>query len=382
MSNNEIKIAIVYRVVQSWRAPVFERLSNLFKLKVFYGCDFPGTKVVSLPKPHPFPSQEVPSFPLRISRNSGNMLLPISYRLYYELREFNPDVVVCEGASNFINNLVVFLYCKVHQKSMIQWGLGKIKGRKDSTIRRLLNPFIQPIERRADAVICYSLSGTHYYLDLGIDPAKIFVATNVVDTDSRIAEIDLFRKDVSYITDQRANFNILFVGALENNKNVDLLIKAFALLKESYLNITLTIIGDGAARRELEDLVTQLSLNETVKFLGRISGPLIQYIHQMDVNIMPGLGGLVVSDMLCHGIPTICSVGDGCEADLIDGTNGIILDEMTEKTIFNAVSMLIDNPSYLSEMKRNARLSVDKYNINSYVKSISDAIYFANKSNK
>lgn len=372
-----LKVAIVYRVVQSWRAPVFSRLSNKFDVKVFYGCDFPGTKVVSAPEPHAFPSKKVPSFPLMIRKKSGNMLLPISFGLYRELTEFNPDVVLCEGASNFINNIIIFFYCKRHKKSMVQWGLGKIKGRTDSIVRRVLNPIIQPIEKRANAIVSYSSRGAHYYESLGVEKEKIFVATNVVDTDSRLKEISNFFATNSKINVHGNKFKMVFVGALEQNKRVDLLIRTVSNLRRKYPNISLTVIGDGSERLSLEDLATELEVNDIIEFLGKITGPLISYVYDKDINIMPGLGGLVVSDMLCHGIPTICSIGDGCEADLIDGSNGMLLDTITEDTLFDAISSIIDDENLLTSMKKSARNSIDKHNISNYVESISDAVYFS-----
>ena len=371
-----MKVAVVYRVVQGWRAPVFERLSNIYNLKVFYGCDFRGTKVVSLPGPHLFPSKEMFSIPVAFKNRSGNMLLPFSPFLFFELCRFKPDVVVCEGASNFLNNIFAFAYCKIFGKPMIQWGLGEIKGKKTGKVRRLLNPVIQSIERRADGIISYSSFGKLYYRSLGIKDEKIFVAVNVVDTDARLQQIQEFKTRTPDNVDDKDHFNIVFVGAMEPNKRVEVLIKALHQLSIESGNVHLHLVGDGVARPDLENLCMDLDVVDRVHFHGRVSGALAPKLCSMDVFVMPGLGGLAISDALCHGVPVLCGIGDGCEGDLVNGKNGMVLEDTEVDTLVKELRRLVDSPLLVSEMKKHAARTIDTYNINRYIDSISSAIKF------
>ena len=371
-----MKVAIVYRVVQGWRAPVFERLSEIYDLKVFYGCDFPGTKVVSIPRPHLFCSKKMFSIPIQFKRKSGNMLLPFSPFLFFDLCTSRPDVVVCEGASNFLNNISVFIYCKLFRKSMVQWGLGEIRGKERGTVRKLLDPFIQPIERRANAIICYSTYGKEYFRSIGVADEKIFVAVNVVDTDKRLREIREYDLLNAGSIRKDNNFNIVFVGAMEPNKRIDVLLKTLSQLSLEYKNVRLHLIGDGAARQELEKLCRDLEIEEQVHFHGSVPGPLAPKLRSMDVFVMPGLGGLAISDALCHGVPVLCGIGDGCEGDLINGRNGKVLEDTEVSTLVKELRGLLESPSLVSEMKKEAEKTVDYFNINSYINSISSAIEF------
>jgi len=61
---------------------------------------------------------------------------------------------------------------------------------------------------------------------------------------------------------------ILFIGRLELHKNVDILIKTMPYLPKSY---SLTIIGDGSQKEQLENLTLNLNLGERVNFLGNAS---------------------------------------------------------------------------------------------------------------
>lgn len=372
---DKLKVAVVYRVVQSWRKPVFERLSLIFDLTLFYGCDFKGTKVVSGPGPYKFHSKKMLSLPIAIKRKSGNMLVPVSPGLFFDLWKLNPDVVVCEGASNFINNIAVFLYCRLFNKSMIQWGLGEIKGRKISGVRKFLNFLIQPIERRADAVISYSTFGTHYYKSIGIDENKIFVAVNVVDTEKRLAQVYSYR--LANELTERDSFRIFFIGALEPNKKLDQLIGAVFILAKMGKDIELHIVGDGSSYNQIVKLCIEFGIDHLVYFYGELKGSIAHIACEMDVFVMPGLGGLAVSDMLCHGLPVICGVGDGCEGDLIDGTNGLIIEELDQEHIAEVLINLINSPDRLADMKQNTIATIEKYSIQNYIVSIAEAIAYS-----
>ncbi|MBV5262129.1 glycosyltransferase family 4 protein [Synechococcus moorigangaii CMS01] len=351
-----VRVAILYRVVQNFRAPVFERLARQpgYAFKVFYGCDFPGTKVVSKPGPFGFRSKKMTSVPIRLpTGRSDDALAPFSPFLFFELMNFKPDVIVCEGGSNLPNNIVAFLYSMLFRKPFIQWGLGEIKNRKKSKLRKILDRIIVPMERHSDAIIAYSTQGAGYYKRIGVPSEKIVVATNVVDTDNRLADIENVEKES---VERMAEFNILYVGALQQSKNVELLIRAYArLTRIQTQTASLRIVGDGPHRKSLEALVRDLGASN-VRFEGAVHEGISKFFLGADVFVLPGLGGLAVSDALIHSLPVICTIGDGCEADLIvNGHNGFYEPDLSEDLLVERLIYLIKNPQHLKQMKYKAR---------------------------
>lgn len=77
--------------------------------------------------------------------------------------------------------------------------------------------------------------------------------------------------DISKFKTQNNNNNnsIIYVGSLEARKNIKFLLKVFKSLKELD-NYSLTIVGDGQQKEELEKFVKNQSLKD-VKFLGRLN---------------------------------------------------------------------------------------------------------------
>ena len=63
---------------------------------------------------------------------------------------------------------------------------------------------------------------------------------------------------------------VLFVGRLSGQKNVDVILRALALLKQEGLCPRLRVVGDGPMRRELEALARGLNLDQQVSFHGAV----------------------------------------------------------------------------------------------------------------
>lgn len=68
-----------------------------------------------------------------------------------------------------------------------------------------------------------------------------------------------------------SDFTVVYAGRLGNEKNVDVIIKAVALVKKQLPTVNLAIAGHGSAEPRLGALVKKLSLENEVKFLGTLS---------------------------------------------------------------------------------------------------------------
>lgn len=377
-----MKVAVSYRVLQPWRVPVFERLARIpeIDLRVFYGEDFEGTKLISYKGPVNFAAEQLNTLKLKFSTKHGGAYVPFSPSLFLRLKSFNPDVIIAEGASNFANNIICFLYAKIHKKKIIQWGLGQLAGRHRSLHRVLLDLIFSSVERYSDAAIAYSSFGAKYYIGKGIGLHNVIVAVNVVDTEQRSADLMNFCRDnnLLYPSPLPRVFKVLFVGALAENKGVDVLLRAFSQFTKGVddPSATLTIVGDGAAREVLQKLAVDLDLTQRVIFAGHVKDGIARYFYDASIFVLPGLGGLAVSDALSHGVPVICGVGDGCEKDLIkEGVNGKIISNLDQATLCRELELLWSNRGYLNDMRIGAQQFLSSgLDVNSYVNKIFEAI--------
>jgi len=373
---NKIKTVVLYRVLQEWRRPIFERIAseNNIDFHLIHGPDFINTKVVSSKKKVYFKKSDLFSFKIRKESKNGMIAMPLSPFLFFKLIIENPDVVITEGASNLFNAFIGWTYCKIFRKKYIWWSLGKLSNKEHSGFRKKIDVIIQYIEKTSDAIISYSSSGKKYFSSIGIPEENIFVAVNVVDTDQKLADFENLNK-LKNINSK--HFNILFVGALIVQKRIDVLLNGFSLAKESFPNMTLIIVGDGPEMHNLKKLAKELQIQD-IEFTGKVFDGVGKYFVKSDLFVLPGLGGLAVSEAMCYQLPVIASIGDGCEKDLIiNGVNGIIDENLTSERLARHILDLLEQPEKLKQYQENAqRQIINTYNVNTYLQEVLNAIYF------
>lgn len=118
--------------------------------------------------------------------------------------------------------------------------------------------------------------------------------------------------DVTPVTKSESGKCVEFitVGRLDPWRGFDLAIEAFAQAVEKKRNMHLTIIGKGADKVRLEQLISRLKLNDKVTMVGAVSMERYQeYMRNCDVVVNASLkeGAVTVSfDSMAMGKPLIC----------------------------------------------------------------------------
>ncbi len=121
---------------------------------------------------------------------------------------------------------------------------------------------------------------------------------------------------------QDSPLRLLYVGRLHLLKGQHLLLLAISRLGDP--SVRLTIVGDGAERKRLEDLVQALDLRDCVSFRGHVARSNLDEVYaEHDVIVAPSLyesGGLSILEGFAHGLPAIVldcggpalTVAEGC----------------------------------------------------------------------
>ena len=176
---------------------------------------------------------------------------------------------------------------------------------------------------------------------------------------------------------------IITAGRLENQKRHDILIKAFASIKDKFPNSNLYIYGNGSKRNELENLIDKMDLGkrvmlmEAVENLPEVMNGASLFVLSSDFEGMPN----VLIEALCMGIPCIstdCPCGGPREL-INDGENGFLVPVGNIEALAEKMEQLLSDEDMMKNISHNAGLRRDKYSLEniyeewkSYAEQISD----------
>jgi glycosyltransferase involved in cell wall biosynthesis len=155
------------------------------------------------------------------------------------------------------------------------------------------------------------------------------------------------------------------VARLDHEKGIDILLKAFALVKQSISSAHLLIVGGGSQQVALQDLARQLSISDAITWLGRLTWEVaMEYIGCMDVVVVPsrfeGFGLTAVEAMAC-GKPVVASKVDGLTEVIQDGINGCLVPAEDVTDIADVLIDLLKNKNRMQAISMAARRHVAEY---------------------
>lgn len=224
--------------------------------------------------------------------------------------------------------------------------------------------------RKATAVVSVTNAFKQNLVDRGIDPAKIFVVTNGVDT-SRFAPMP---KDQELLQDLnlKDTFVAGYIGTHGMAHGLDTVIdaaKALADIERASL-IRIVMLGDGALRKKLEDRAKMEGLNN-IHFINSVpKHQVARYWSILDASIIhlrkSDLFATVIPSKMfeCMGmaIPILHGV-EGESADMVMKHDiGLPFEPENHLALVERLLILHDDRAVRERMSRNGPLAALHYN--------------------
>ncbi len=155
----------------------------------------------------------------------------------------------------------------------------------------------------------------------------------------------------------------LTVCRLIRRKRIDLLIRAVARAKELGLDVRLNIAGHGDLMEPLQRLAGQLSIADSVAFMGAVPAERMPQLYRDNhIFIMSsaheGMSNAMLEAM-ASGLPIITTRCEGVE-ELIED-NGIVVEDPRAEVIAEAVKELADNQQEYELMSIAARKRAERF---------------------
>lgn len=155
---------------------------------------------------------------------------------------------------------------------------------------------------------------------------------------------------------------LLYVGRLAPEKNLDLLLRAFALVAAKTNDTYLILAGSGKSRGALQARARALGIHRRTRFAGFLGRTKLDPLYQAsDLFLFPSkteTQGLAVGEALAAGLPCLVVNAGGAPESVRDGVDGFLVPDdakaMAERTL--AVLADADGCRFLSEeAKRGAQ---------------------------
>lgn len=163
--------------------------------------------------------------------------------------------------------------------------------------------------------------------------------------------------------------NIIYVGRLEEQKNIPLLLEVFEKVHRSFPNATLKIYGEGVMKNQIKKRISELGLENSCYLCGR-SGTIENELQKADLFILPsnyeGMPNSLIEAMAV-GVPCISSdCRTGPKSLIKQHISGLLFKTKDSKSLEDNMVWALHHPLEMADYGRNARkyildnLTVDK----------------------
>ena len=165
-------------------------------------------------------------------------------------------------------------------------------------------------------------------------------------------------------------FRILTVARLVEKKGIPILVEACRILEERGEDFQCDIVGKGALRAPLEKMIREWNLGHRVRLCGPLTQQeIVKEYHRAHVLALPCIvgedgnrDGLPVSivEALACGVPVISTPVTGIPEAVIDGVNGMLVQEGNAVALADAIQRVMHDRELLTRLRSAARPSVQE----------------------
>lgn len=225
-----------------------------------------------------------------------------------------------------------------------QHGLSHLNDR--SIMSLIQRPFVNYAQKISDVIfIVSSDKEVKNYVESSMNDARgrflhalsPIVLDNTIMTEAR----DKIKKDNRKIN------KFIYTGRLDSHKDVQTVIEAFNLYHDKNKDSTLTIVGDGDKREELENLVLSLGLKQFINFTGVVPhNEINKYLSSADIYLTASIGegmSIGVLEAYMNGLPVVCFNVPGLCQQVVNGKTGIVIEERNSKEMCKGMIQAYDN---------------------------------------
>lgn len=281
--------------------------------------------------------------------------MPVSYRHRYlrELIQWKPDVIhsQCEYFSyqfaGYISRKtgapIVHTYHTLYEQYVTyvcpSQRIGSYLVAKLSKFRL----------RKADAVVAPTQKVENVLKNYGLQNAIHVIPSGIAleQHKQRITEQERLekRRELGIPDDHTVLLNL---GRLGTEKNLNELVEMFAVAHAHHSKLKLLIVGDGPAKKDLEEAAARLGVADQVIFTGMVApGDVHKYYQLGDIFVSASTSetqGLTYIEAAANGLPLLCRRDPCLDGVLVEGQNGYEYE--AESEFCEIIDTILEHPEW------------------------------------
>lgn len=200
------------------------------------------------------------------------------------------------------------------------------------------------------------------------------LTTNLTYFDNCI-NIKRFNLDKEYVPLKGRQIKLISIGSLVKKKNHSYLVEVVSILRNKGVDVSLTILGEGIERQELENIIVSKKLTNYIKLLGlvdEVENELLKadiYVHSAIYEPF----GLVLVEAMVQGLPIVMLDAGGNEVLGYHNKNGYVYPKDTSPFNFSeGVINIIENETLYLDFSNFSKKVANNYSIESYCAILED----------
>lgn len=167
---------------------------------------------------------------------------------------------------------------------------------------------------------------------------------------------------------------LLNLGRLGTEKNLSELVEMFSIALSQNPKLTMLIVGDGPARKELEELSVKLGVADHVIFTGMVAPEEVHKYYQLgDIFVSASTSetqGLTYVEAAANGLPLLCRRDPCLDGVLVEGKNGYEYE--AEQEFCELLDTILSSPDWCQTAQSQSKEIADTFDKSSFAKRIED----------
>ncbi len=300
----------------------------------------------------PLPSQLKLSFPV-VAAPHITWMLP---RLKLDIIHAHHPVIVGAEAARFSEELDIPLVFTFH--TMYHEYTHYFLKMDNELVKQIVRKAVRDFANRADHIIAPSPAVVELMPSYGIQKPVDILPTPV--------DIDKFKPRPNPLLSVPNRIRLIYVGRVAKEKNLDFLLRTFAVVAAKDERLELRLVGGGPSLEDLKKLAKKLQIDNRVIFTGMV--PFEQVVDELnlaDLFIFSSTSetqGLVVLEAMAAGLPLVM-VESRALLYFVNPNKDCVVTPQKEADMAAAILSLINDPERLRAMGRAARKNAEKYSI-------------------